>query len=1058
MSFVHLHTHSYYSLLNGLASPEALIIAAKKHGMKALALTDRNALYGAVEFYALAREHNIKPVIGAELMVDGMCCVLLVQNRQGYQNLCRLISRGHLRGGHLRFKLSGDDLIKHKDGLILLSGGQGGFINHLLKNGDIGGAARYARRMKNIFAGDFYLELQHYGPADTLLNIRVRDLAAENGIPLLATNDVYFLTAGDWALRRTLRAIDKNICTDQVDDAGSPGQYFKSAQQMRALFKAFPGATDNSAYIAARCNFEFDLDRPVFPAVSLPPGKTAADQLREKSFEGAGDRYPALKPNVIRRLEYELDVIGKLGFAGYFLIVKDIVDFCSRAHIPCVGRGSAADSLVAYCLHITQVDPLRHDLYFERFLNPERRDPPDIDLDISWKSRDRVVDYVYKKYGAEHTAMICTFNTLQSRSVLREVARTFGLPEVEIAKITRHLPHHPLGQIEQTMDTVPELHALRSSLPLYKEILRTAARLTGLPRHLSVHPGGVIIAPDKLSRYAPVEVAGKGIVIAQYDMHSIKRLGLVKMDLLGVRGLSILTDCIRDVSADASRQRARSFSGRGVPDFFFKNSRELSPLDLRTIPEDDPAVTAFIRSGHTLGCFQLESPAMRGLLKKMAIESVDDVIVAVALIRPGASGSGMKDVYIRRRAGLEAATYLHPALKPALRETFGVIIYQEQVLRIARHVAGLSYARGDSLRRAMSKSRDRKDFKSVYRDFIDGAINHGLDAESAETLWQHLARFTGYGFNKAHAATYGVIAYQSAFLKYYFPVAYMCAVLNNHGGFYSKAAYVEEARRMRIRLLPPDVNYSDAWFTCENDAIRCGLAPVFELTERTLQAILRERKQQLFSGLYDFIRRTRAGQKETLHLIKAGAMGSLHPSAPQLLMQAQLFYKNKGRTVLVEYVSGRSMLPPWSARQKIINELEMLDFTITDHPLALFEADVDLESFVKSCDLERYNRQTVRCIGWPVTGRRVKTNGGRYMKFLTLEDRYGLFEVVLFPDTYDRFGMLLDKRLPYIITGRVQSRLPGEANLIAGKVSVLNGPVDAKTDDSLQLVSVFPAV
>jgi len=1037
MSFVHLHVHSYYSLLDGAASPEELIIAAKGHGMKALALTDHNALYGAVEFYRLALEYNIKPIIGAELDVDGARLVLLVKNSAGYRNLCRAISRGHLQGGHLKFVLGIETLAKHKEGLVILSAGHQGTLNGLLQKRDLFGAIRYIRRMKNIFKENFYIELQQFEAADTLVNLRLRDLAAENNIPVVAGNDIWFLSSGEWGLRRTLQAIDDNCLQEKVTRAGSSEQYFKSSVQMTALFKAFPGALDNTRRIADSCSFAFELDHPVFPSIKLPEKETDFSWLWKKSFAGAGVRYKPLVPAVTTRLEYELNIIRQLGFAGYFLIVQDIVDFCRREHIPCVGRGSAADSLVAYCLQITQVDPLRHNLYFERFLNPERVDPPDIDLDICWKNRDRVIRYVYEKYGAGRTAMICTFNTLQNRSAIREVAKTYGLPEVEIVKITKHLPHRPLAQIEQTVNSIPELHDLRHNLPLYKEILQTAGRLSGFPRHLSIHPGGVIIAPDTLANYTPLEVAGKGIVIAQYDMHSIKSLGLVKMDLLGVRGLSVLTDCIRELSKDRGRQDGRSFSGRGVPDFFSKNSQELSPLDLHSIPEDDPAVTAFIRSGHTLGCFQLESPAMRGLLKKMAIESVEDVIVAVALIRPGASGSGMKEVYIRRRAGLEQTEYLHPSLKPALEETYGVVIYQEQVLQIARHVAGLSYARGDSLRRAMSKSRDRKEFMSVHNDFIDGALGRGVDKQSAETLWQHLAQFTGYGFNKAHAATYGVIAYQSAFLKYYFPLEYMCAVLNNHGGFYGKAAYIEEARRMKIQLLPPDVNSSAAGFTCEGETVRCGLSPVFELTERTIKAILRERALQPFNGLYDFIRRTRAGQKETEHLIKAGAMQTLHPSAPQLLMQTQLFYKNKGKTAVAEFVAGGAQLPNWGTGQKIINEMEMLDFAVSDHPLALFEADVDFEDIVFSRDLEAHTNGVVRCLGWQVTARRVKTASERYMKFLTLEDRQGLFEVVLFPDVYERFGHLLRGHGPFIITGRVQSRLPGEANLIAGRVEVL---------------------
>ena len=1036
MMFSHLHTHSYYSLLNGTAPPEELARAAQRHGMKALALTDTNALYGAVTFYRAALEYGLKPVIGAELTLnDGSRLVALARDDSGYANLCQIISTGHLRGGHLNFKLRLPDIIGRKAGLTLLSGGREGALWRMLKNRQTDKAAHYVRRMRTLFGPHFYLELQQFDAGDTLINLRLRDLGLENGIPLVATNDVYVISRHDTALRRTLRAIHHNTSRERVTDAGHAGQYFKSEEQMRETLRAFPEAVENTQRIVEECDFRFKLGRSIFPSIKLPEKESSFSYLWKKSFAGATGRYRPLTREVTQRLQYELDIIQTMGFSAYFLIVKDIVDFCHREHIPCVGRGSAADSLVAYCLGITQADPMRHNLYFERFLNPERHNPPDIDLDICWKNRDRVIDYVYERFGRDHTAMICTFNTFQSRSALRDVAKTYGLPEDEIGKITQHLPHRSPAQIEETVNSLPELRALRHNLPLYREIMDIAGRLSGFPRHLSVHPGGVIIAPRELSRYTPLEEAGKGLVVTQYDMYSIEPLGLVKMDLLGVRSLSIITDCIRDVTRDAGRHRRRSFAGRGVPDFFFKNSATLSPLDLRTIPENDPQVTAYIRSGQTMGCFQLESPAMRGLLKKMTVDHVDDVIVAVALIRPGASGNGggMKESYIRRRAGLEKTTYMHPALEEPLRDTHGIIIYQEQVLKIARHVAGLSLAQGDILRRAMSKARTKKEFMTVQRAFMQGAVRRGLSEQDAGQLWDYLSRFTGYGFNKAHSATYGTIAYQTAFLKYYFPVEYMCAVLNNQGGFYSRAAYIEETRRMRIPILPPDVRVSERDFRCEQDAIRCGLATVSELTERTLGAIIRERATAPFRDLFDFIRRSRAGERELEHLIKCGALDALHPSAPQLLLLSKLFFKNRKKAELALFVAGSSSLPPFNRYQRILNELELLGFAVSDHPLALFEQHMDFSVFTPSHSLEVLQNKRVRLVGWLVTSRRVPA-GKRQMKFLTLEDRHGLFEVVLFPAVYQRYGALLRGHGPYIIEGRVQSRLPGESNIIAERL------------------------
>ncbi|HGY54953.1 MAG TPA: DNA polymerase III subunit alpha [Caldithrix abyssi] len=1048
--FVHLHTHSYYSLLDGIPSPEELVLAAKKAGMKALALTDHNALYGAVEFYDKALECGIQPIIGAELTLnDGFNLLLLVKNDAGYRNLSHLITTGRLRGGHNKFVLYAKDFPGHTQGLIALSGGHKGKIYHLLKKRQSGEALREARRWQDMFGADFYLEMQRFDEQDMLINLRLRDLAAENSIPVAATNDVHFISPKEASLRKLMHAIAQKTVLEQVHTAGSPEQYLKNRRQMGELFSFLPQALDNTVRIARACTFAFRLGRPVFPTLPLPEGETGFSWLWKQCFSGAVKRYKPLTAEVTRRLEYELKIIHQLGFAEYFLIVKQIVDYCHERHIPCVGRGSAADSLVSYVLEITQVDPIRHKLYFERFLNPERSDPPDIDLDICWKNRDRVIDFVYQTFGRERTAMICTFNTFQDRSAIRDIARAYGLPEDEIGKITKYLPHHTRQSIEETINTLPELKELRYNASLYENILDQARRIADFPRHLSIHSGGIIIAPGRLSDYTPLEMAGKNIVIAQYDMYSIEKLGLVKMDLLGVRSLSIITDCLRAVKArhknaafrrDQDEERSEPASPeRNQPLFNFLHKKEtaISPLDLRSIPEDDPQVTAFIRSGRTMGCFQLESPAMRGLLQKMQIDNVDDVITAVALIRPGASGSGMKEIYIKRRAGLEKTTYIHPSLKPALEDTYGVIIYQEQVLQVAHFVAGLSLAQADTLRRAMTKARLKKEFMRIREAFLNGARKRGLNPQQAETVWSFLAQFVGYGFNKAHSATYGTIAYQTAYLKYYFPLDYMCAVLNNQGGFYGRMAYIEEARRMGITLLPPDIQRSQREFTCEGEAIRVGLQPVFELSERTIKAILQERARRPFSDLFDFIRRTRAGEKEVRHLIKAGALASLDDNAPRLLLLNDLFFKNNKKAETVRFIAGQTKLPPFNTYQKILNELEMLDFAVTAHPLSLFEERIPWENCVRSIDLARYANKRVLFCGWLVTSRRVAAASGGYMKFITLEDHFGLCEAVLFPALYNRYGHLLRSHGPYLVQGRVQSRLPGEANLIVDKLELV---------------------
>lgn len=1096
--FTHLHVHSNYSLLDGTASLDELVDQACQQKFKHLALTDHNVLFGAIEFFKKAKAAGIHPIIGAELSLqDNSSIVLLVKNQTGYENLCQLLSLGHLRGGHLKFKLELKDILNRKEGLFILSGGQKGKVWQLAKKRKISEAQSYCRMVKSAFGNNFYIELQQYISNDFLVNLRLRDLAIQHRISLVATNDVHFTTPEDWSLRRVLHAIDQNTLADKIDSAGSREQYLKSAKDIKKLFRKFPSAVTNSEKIAERCDFEFSLGKPVFPKINLPDGETSFSYLWKIAFDGARQRYKPLTKEFINRLSYELNTINSLGFADYFLIVKDIMNFCHQEGIPCVGRGSAGDSVVSYVLGITQVDPLRYNLYFERFLNPERSDPPDIDLDICWKNRDRVLEYVYHKYGESHTAMICTFSTFQLRSSIRDVARAYGFPEEEITAITKYLPHYGIKQLSQAIENLPECRDLQKNADVFEQVLNIAKRIADFPRHQSIHPGGVIIAPDKITNYTPLQVAGKGIVVSHYDMYSVEPLGLVKMDLLGVRSLSIVTDCLKSVtrlykkneepagdakvSANDNKKNSNESDGETVllfadPEieqnmeieqspnriyrfdipkggivvekiakyltgerfpFLDSHKRHLSPLDLRIIPENDPKVTALLRAGLSMGCFQTESPGMRGLLKKMRIDNVDDVITAVALIRPGAANSGMKDLYIQRRANLEQANYAHPLLKSVLADTYGNIIYQEQVMQIAAEVAGFSLSQADVLRKAMTKSRDRKTLLSMQNDFITGAQRKGLSLSQAKEIWLFLSSFVGYGFNKAHSATYGVIAYQTAYLKYYFPVHYMTAVLNNHGGFYSKAAYVEECRRMGIKLLPPDINYSRREFTCHNDNIRVGLDMVYELTEKTKERVLQERQKRRFKNYYDFVQRVQPREGEVNNLIKGGALRSINPNEPFTLLQNRIFFRNKRNRNLTEALLHGVNLLPYNRYQRIMHEMEILDFTVTDHPLGLFDDKIDWGTVTSSSQLEESKSKQIVFAGWLVTSRRVKTQKQEYMKFLTLEDRHGLCEAVMFPKAYNDYGHLVKGYGPYLVTGTVQSRLPGEANLLVEKLAVV---------------------
>ncbi len=1066
MSFVHLHTHSYYSLLDGSASPEALINRCLQLRFDTLALTDHNALYGAVEFYKLAKEAGIKPIIGAEIRIadDNCRLVALVENAAGYRNLCHLLSIGHLAGGHLQFQLPLKELIRLKDGLIILSGGQEGYLWKAVRTKKIAEAQRYCRQMKQIFGRKFCIELQLYHANNTLVQLRMRDLAAQCRMAVVATNDVHFLDKKDWPLRQILHAIDENTLVDNITTAGNEEQYLKSATEMTQLFKAFPQAIENTRRIADTCRFEFSLGKAVFPALTLPDEENSYSLLCKLAFQGACDRYGNMHPAAMRRLTSELETINSMGFNEYFLIVKDIVDFCNREDIPCVGRGSAGDSLISYVLGITHVDPLHYKLCFERFLNDQRPDPPDIDLDICWKNRDRVLEYVFENYGKSKTAMICTFSTFKVRSAIRDISKVFGFPRDEIDALTKYLPNYHVKDMARALRDIPECRHLRGQASLLEKVFSYARMISNFPRHLSIHSGGIIIAPEDIHYYTPLQTAAKGTIISQYDMHSIEDLGLVKMDLLGVRSLSIITDCLQEVkkyyrtlhhSKNGKPKRSTKLfyrytiaQRRIIPENsavyltpgrfpFLDTTRKLSPLDLRSIPDSDQKVVALMRHGLSMGCFQAESPAMRSLLGKLQISHVADVIAAVAIVRPGAASDGRKDLYVQRRAGLKPIRYAHSRLRPILGETYGGIVYEEQVMEIVAEMTSLSLGEADLFRRKLAKSDDPKIKRQLRKTFLEKGKEDGLAKTEAERVWEFLSQFKGYSFNKAHACSYGVISYQTAFLKYYFPVQYMTGVLNNYGGYYSTAAYVAECRRIGIQLELPDINRSERVFTCYENTILTGLGSVEELTDKTIQQILAERQKGLFKDYYDFMQRVQPRVGEVDNLIRCGALRSFSDNEPALLLKNKLFFKNKRVRGLTESMMTPVDVKPYTGRQRILAQLEILGFAVTDHPLTLLNGRLSFADITVTTELADRKEQRVTILGWMVTHRRMATKNDEYMKFMTLEDQYGLCEAVLFPQTYKRYGHLTRGPGPYKITGTVQSRLPGEVNVIAERIEVV---------------------
>lgn len=1039
-SFIHLHCHSNFSLLNGTATIDDLVERAAWYGMPSLALTDCNTVSGTVEFYEKAKQKGIKPLIGAEIsMKDGDVMVLLVKNSEGYRNLCKLLSTVHLREGHGRFTCTNADLFTCKKGLILLSGGKRGRISMLAHRRRTNDAARLCRLYRETFGSDFYIEMVNHGEESTLLNYRLADLSQVIRVPLVAANDVFMIEPSDVHIRRYLRAISTRTTVSRVNGQVSDRQYLAPAKEMIKLFKRYPEAVRNTHEIAAKCRFSYQLGTPVFPKLSFPKGESSYTVLRKAAFKGLQKRYHLPEKEAVKRLNYELGIIHNKGFSGYFLIAKDIVDFCTSKDIPCVGRGSAADSLVSYVLGITHADPIRFDLYFERFLNPERSEPPDIDIDICWKRRDIVLDYLYTKYGNDKTAMICTFNTFQLRSAVGDVGKAMGMPEDEVRKLTKSLPHRPVSYLENAIKNIPECrdHSQILGGKMHKKILSISRKISGFPRHLSVHPGGVVIAPDEITRYTALEESGKGLIISQHDMKSIEKLGLVKIDILGVRGLSVISDTAEAVKDTRHSPRPKNTE---------KTSRFAKTKFLNSIKEDDPGTMRMIMEGETVGCFQLESPAMRGLLKKMHVYTLKDIIDAIAIIRPGPAEGGMKDAFIRRRAGVEKTVYIHPVLEPILKETYGVVVYQEQVLRIARVVADFSYGEADLLRRAMTKARKPETVEPVRKKFIEGAEKNGIKEGSAKEIWQFMVNFVGYGFNKAHSATYGILAYQSAYLKKHYPVLFMTAVMNNGGGFYSLCAYVEEARRMGIHIEPPDVNKAERYFTNKGRTIVSGLYPVYGLTRRSIENIVTERKDEPFRDVFDFLNRSGVNEKEAVSLVRSGSLRSLDTNEPESLTHIRVYFRNNRKSHVARRLTQDLTMPPFTLAQRIISELEILRFAVSAHPLSLFpETEFD-PSITISTKLKECGEIPVVVAGWMVTSRRAPTSDGRYIKFATLEDKFGLMEVVLFPDIYDKYGTTLKGYGPFRIKGKVQSRVPGEANIIAESVQKIKKKNMRKSD------------
>jgi DNA-directed DNA polymerase III PolC len=950
--FTHLQVHSHYSLLAGTASVAELAARAVDQGLSHLALTDASALYGAVAFDRACRAAGVEPILGMTVTVAPPAVrlapgqtpgrlVLLATGPAGYRSLCRLSShlQAHAdREARLAHGLTWADLEANREGLLCLSGGRLGWLERLLRAGDPAAAQRYGARLAELYGDGAYLSLEIHRPEDRACAEPLIRLGGRLGLRPVAVQPVYCLAPEERPRLRLLAAIDHNVPLDQVPPEALPGGgdpnvdlHWLSPGEVAARFAGLPQALANVEEVVARCGPALPDGQPIWPDLRLPAGQTPDGALAARVEEGLNRIYtPEPSPAARERLARELAAIARHGYAPLFLVVADITRFARQADIPINTRGSVANSLVAYCAGITHVDPLAHDLLFERFLNPSRADLPDIDLDFCSRRRDEVLDYVRRTYGPEHVALVSTISTLQPRGAVRETAKAYGLDEAQAGRLVSLLPRrwHPDPRRRDRRTVADVLAGLPD--PREREVVEAAYSLVGQPHHLSVHPGGLILTPGPLTDVVPLQWAPKGFLITQFDHGDVEAIGLPKLDLLGIRALSVLADAERLV--------------RQHHDAGFR---------LESIPLDDAATADLLARAETVGVFQCESVGARRTLRQLQARTVADdstelvevLAVANAFFKPGPALGGMYNAFIRRYRGEEPVAFLHPALEPILGSTKGVLIFQEQVLRLAREIAGLGWAEADQLRRGMSHF-GREEMDALATRFVAGCQRPppggpGLSQAQAETLWEQVLPFAGYGFNQGHATAYATVSYRSAYLKAHWPAAFLCARLAEWGGFHHPAVYMAEALRLGLAVRPPHVNHSGRRFTLdwegEQAVLWMGLGQVRDLRRASARAIVGERQRAPFADLRDLLQRVPLQKKEVVHLVQCGALDGLGESRAALLAEAGEIERS-GSAWQMAFAFGRREVAPEPAAQRLAWEQHLLGWPVSVHPLELVAA------------------------------------------------------------------------------------------------------------------------
>jgi DNA polymerase-3 subunit alpha len=1046
--FVHLHVHSEYSLLDGACRVDSLCRRTAEDGSPGIALTDHGVMYGALEFYYAAREHSLVPIVGCEAYIaprgrfdrtvrDEAHVTLLAADLVGYRNLVALISKGFLEGYYYKPRIDLDLLAEHNDGLIVLSGCMSGIpAQHILKN-DYPGAKKAAQTFVDIFGDRFYVELMRHGiPEQDAVNDGMIKLAREMNLPLVATNDSHYLNRTDASWHDVLLCIGTGKTLGDLNRLkfGSDQFYVKSAAEMRDLFVDVPDACDNTLAIVNRIDIQIpekQFNIPYYPVPQSggtlrPDPKTPDSYLRELCEAGLVERYgpdrAASDADLRERLNYELDVIIKMGFASYFLIVWDFIKYARDHDIPVgPGRGSAVGSLVSYCLKITALDPLKFGLIFERFLNPARISMPDIDTDFCVERRDEVIRYVTEKYGKDHVAQIVTFGTMAARAAIRDAGRALAVPLPDVDRVAKLVPSGPNGlSVEQAIKSIPDLANLYQNSPPVRRLLDTASSIEGLARHASTHAAGVVISKAPLVEVAPLIRLGEGDVNTQYDMIWVERIGLLKMDFLGLRNLTVMKKAVDEIRRN-----------------------EIADFDIDAIADDDPATFEMLGRGDTTGVFQLESDGMRRLAQELKPSSLSDIIAIVALYRPGPME--LIPQYLNGKHGRGTARYLHPKLEPILSETYGIACYQEQVMQIARDIAGFTMSEADELRKVMGKKLKEK--IPVYRrKFIDGAVEQGISAKVAEDIFAFVEPFAGYGFNKSHAAAYGWIAYQTAFLKANHPHAYLAALMSSVGDKTDKLVeYIEEARKIGIPVLPPDINTSLEQFSVVDAQIRFGLAAIKGVGEGAVRSIIGAREAGgPFVSIFDFAKRVdsrQANRKVYEALIKSGALDSLGANRAELLdavddaielATREARERELGQTSLFGAASSGAheslaprvrRLPPPPMLEQLSWEKETLGIFVSGHPLADVAAALARTGAVDIRSLRgRPEDENVTVAGILMEVRKTLTKAQQQILYATIEDQTGSVEAIVFPKSYAQLQAAFAKDAIVVLKGRLRYR------------------------------------